>query len=376
MQGPGRAMDRRLSVYLDFLRFAAAMAVFFSHASEAAYTSLMPAMLSDFGHDGVIIFFVLSGFVIAYVSERKEHTWRDFGLSRAARIYSVAVPAIALTIVLDAARTSMVPTLHIYQFHELGFYIPYWLAFGTDWWFFNETMLSNGPFWSLSYEVWYYIIFGALFYFRGWRRWIFAALALAIVGPRQWLLFPIWLAGCALYYRHERWPLRRSTARCLFFGSIVIYAALKSVHAYDAIDAVVNRALGGFPYHYLRYSQFFLSDYLIGVLAIINIYALRYCDFGLFIKHARPIRLAASFTFSLYLFHMPLLKFFRVAFGTDLGSFWAWVLLLAATLVSVVLLGLVTEWRKREVKRLLAASLSLLDGVRSKIVPARPLPRD
>lgn len=369
-------MDRRLSVYLDFLRFVAAAAVFLSHASEAPYTSLMPAMLSDFGHDGVIIFFVLSGFVIAYVSEHKEHTVRDFGLSRAARIYSVAVPAIALTIVLDAARTSMVPTLHIYQFHELGLYIPYWLAFGTDWWFLNETMLSNGPFWSLSYEVWYYIIFGAVFYLRGWRRWIFAALALAIVGPRQWLLFPIWLGGCALYYRHEQWPLRRLTARCLFFGSIVVYAALKSVHAYDAIDAVVNRAFDGLPYQYLRYSQFFLSDYLIGILALVNIHAMRYCDFGLFARHARPMRLAASFTFSLYLFHMPLLQFFRVVFGTDPGSFGAWALLLGATLVSVVLLGLVTEWRKRDVRRLLVAGLWVAQGVRSRIVPARSLPRD
>ena len=48
-----------------------------------------------------MVFFVLSGFVIAYVSEQKEHTLREYSISRLARLWSVAVPALILTIALD-----------------------------------------------------------------------------------------------------------------------------------------------------------------------------------------------------------------------------------------------------------------------------------
>src|SRR5260221_5563674 len=54
------------------------------------------------GHSAVVIFFVLSGYVITYVASERETTLRDFALSRCARIYAVAVPTLILAIVLDA----------------------------------------------------------------------------------------------------------------------------------------------------------------------------------------------------------------------------------------------------------------------------------
>ena len=53
------------------------------------------------GHSAVVIFFVLSGYVITYVASERETTLRDYALSRCARIYAVAVPTLLLTIVLD-----------------------------------------------------------------------------------------------------------------------------------------------------------------------------------------------------------------------------------------------------------------------------------
>lgn len=54
------------------------------------------------GVQAVDAFFVLSGFVIAHVSAVKERDARTYFISRAARIYSVAIPAIILTSILDA----------------------------------------------------------------------------------------------------------------------------------------------------------------------------------------------------------------------------------------------------------------------------------
>jgi hypothetical protein len=45
----------------------------------------------------VVIFFVLSGYVVAFVADTRERTWRAFWVSRFARVYSVALPAPLLT---------------------------------------------------------------------------------------------------------------------------------------------------------------------------------------------------------------------------------------------------------------------------------------
>lgn len=350
-------MNRNLSIYLDLLRFTAAFVVFSAHATTAQYSAYLVGTIGPFAHDGVIVFFVLSGFVIAYVAACKEHSVKDYALSRAARIYSVALPAIALTITLDLIRTTYLPTFHEYQFHKLWLYLPLWTTFGTDWWFLNENMLSNGPFWSLSYEVWYYVIFGSVFYLRGWKRWACAGIVLAIVGPRQRLLFPIWLSGCALYRWHERHELNRGLARGLFFGSIVIYLLLKLTHAFDFVNDATNVWLAGWPVARLRYSQFFVGDYLIAALVLLNIYSARYCDFSLVARWAKGIRLAASFTFSIYLFHMPLLKFYSAMLRVRPDSRTMYVVLLCLTLSSVIALGMATEWRKGTVRKWLALGL-------------------
>lgn len=366
-------MNRGLSVYLDLLRFTAAMAVFLCHSSYARYTAIFTDSFRPFGHDAVIVFFVLSGFVIAYVSARKEHAFRDYALSRAARIYSVAIPAIVLTVVLDFARMWLVPGFSEHQFHKLWLYLPFYSVFGTDWWFLNEDMLSNSPFWSLSYEVWYYVAFGVLFYLRGQWRWIAAGVVLALIGPRQWLLFPIWLAGCALYYHHDRLHIGRILARCLFFGSIATYGLLKYMHGFDAINDAVNYLLLGWPHQYLRYSQYFIGDYLIGTLVLVNIFAARHCEFRLFTSWARGIRLAASFTFALYLFHMPMLKFYSALFQTNTESLADYTLLLSSVLGSVVLLGMVTEWRKAAVRGWLERGLLIVQDWLARALPARPV---
>src|SRR4030095_922972 len=60
------AMKRGLSLYLDVVRVSAALAVVVTHL---AYPELSGGMLAPWrlvGNDAVMVFFVLSGFVIAY----------------------------------------------------------------------------------------------------------------------------------------------------------------------------------------------------------------------------------------------------------------------------------------------------------------------
>ncbi|MGA7451675.1 MAG: hypothetical protein WBW73_10515, partial [Rhodoplanes sp.] len=42
---------------------------------------------------------------------------------------------------------------------------------------------SNSPYWSLGFEVWYYVAFGAFVFCPGRWRWIAAATVLVFIGP-------------------------------------------------------------------------------------------------------------------------------------------------------------------------------------------------
>ena len=59
-------MNPITSVYLDLIRFIAALLVVLSHAAYPRLDGVNFAMFGGFGRDAVMIFFVLSGYVIAY----------------------------------------------------------------------------------------------------------------------------------------------------------------------------------------------------------------------------------------------------------------------------------------------------------------------
>ena len=78
-------MNRPFSIYLDVVRFTAAVLVYLWHSNQRFLVeSALPA--SNYGHSSVIVFFVLSGFVIAYVTDTKESSLSVYSASRIARV--------------------------------------------------------------------------------------------------------------------------------------------------------------------------------------------------------------------------------------------------------------------------------------------------
>ena len=74
----------------------------------------------------------------------------------------------------------------------------------------------------------------------------------------------------------------------------------------------------------------------------------------------RPIRWAASYTLSLYLFHRPLVVFFTAAFHGDPRTPWFLVSVVSATLLAVWILGGLTEHRKNAFRSAVARLFSRL----------------
>ena len=75
-------LGRRGSIYLDLVRSLAAFFVVFDHASTLFDLHSVPR----WGHQAVIVFFVLSGYVIGHVADTRETTLRAFLVARLARL--------------------------------------------------------------------------------------------------------------------------------------------------------------------------------------------------------------------------------------------------------------------------------------------------
>ena len=67
-------MNRATSLYLDLVRFTAALVVFFGHICGSRFTGGLFWQVGPYADEAVDVFFVLSGFVIAYVAENRERT--------------------------------------------------------------------------------------------------------------------------------------------------------------------------------------------------------------------------------------------------------------------------------------------------------------
>ena len=87
---PQTGLTQSFSLYLHLIRLAAALAVFFEHLASNPFTQgTIWGRLSAYGTIAVTIFFLLSGYVIAYVVAHRERTAREYVVGRASRLYSV-----------------------------------------------------------------------------------------------------------------------------------------------------------------------------------------------------------------------------------------------------------------------------------------------
>lgn len=361
-------MTPRLSLYLDALRFLAAFWVVLAHFQAWGFAPPeMAAVLPASGRDAVVLFFVLSGFVIAHTAGRKDG--RSYLIDRAARIYSVAVPVVLASTAFALWGIAGGAEDHqwFYQADQILLYLGVYFSFLGSAWFLQEVPFGIIPYWSLNFEVWYYVLFGILFYMRGgWRIWAFVAVLL-LVGFKLWLLWPVWLAGVWLYHNAGRWPLPRTPARALVAGTALAYLAMEASGFGDWLSQAGNAPFGGMAASPLGDARFYLSDYAVGLLAVIHLYAFRYAEIALPGWSARPVRWAAGFTFTLYLAHGPLLIFFGIQAGRTAGSLGQALLLLAGVLATVVAVGYGTErqlpawkWLAARIVRLAERCLSPL----------------
>lgn len=356
-------MSKAFSLYLDLVRFVAACLVYLYHSNQRwLVKDVLPA--SEYGHSSVIVFFVLSGFVIAYITDTREKQFASYAASRLSRIYSVAIPAIVLTIALDAVGRQLYLAPYAYPFDNFLLRGVASVFLLNEVWFVSITNFSNVPYWSICYEMWYYVAFG-MFMFLPRRTGVIAVALLSLaLGPKVVLLAPIWMLGVLLYHWKRLHALPVGTAWILLAASCIGIVGFHSASVTDQVASYVKGQVGERLYAQFTFSKFFLTDYLLGVLVFLNFTAMRTISnkvAPVLLALERQIRFLASFTLSLYLLHQPLFLFWgAVVHGNPAGhTYWWTTTALVAT--SVLGVGAVTEARRHVLKKWIEKLLMRLE---------------
>ena len=346
-------MNKAFSIYLDLVRFAAACLVYLYHSNQRLLIGdILPA--SNFGHSSVIVFFVLSGFVIAYITDTREKQLATYAASRISRVYSVAVPAVLLTVVLDAAGRQLYPELYGYPFDNFLLRGAASLLLLNEVWFVSITSFSNVPYWSICYEMWYYVAFG-LFMFLPKRTGLVALALLALaLGPKVTLLAPVWVLGVVLYRWQRLQAVPESVAWMLVAGSFFGIVAFHQTGLTDLVAAYSKDLIGEKWHAQFTFSKFFPSDYLLGVLVFLNFVGMRKVSPRLqpfLLVLERPIRFLAGYTLSLYLLHQPLFLFWAAVIHGDPSGHVYWWTTTGMVAASVLAIGYITENKRHLLKK-------------------------
>ncbi len=311
------------SVHLDALRGIAAVGVCLSHLRDFFFRDyaqlphhgrLLEAgyLATGLGHQWVVVFFVLSGYLVGGSVLRSfaldRWSWRGYLLNRMTRLYTVLIPALVLGGLLDVSGIHLFGESGIYGgrtgAHELVFAVHSRLtvpvmignyAFLQG--IFVPTFGSNGPLWSLANEFWYYIAF-PLLALALWRRspagmrLLHAALlagVIAFMRPPMALMGLIWLMGVAIHYLPPLPAANVVGRRAVMLAAILVFCASLT---------------------WCKQTHSPLADYVLGVVVTALIYVVLSCSRTAMPKAYNWTAHALSrSSYTLYLVHVPLLVF-------------------------------------------------------------------
>lgn len=343
-------MGTGFSLYLDALRVVAALVVLFSHLGHGHLVGGPLWPFTRWGAEAVMAFFVLSGFVIAHVVHTRPSSMSDFLVARAARLFSVIVPAMLLTLLLDAVGRSFNPDAYVAvgQWREdesVPFNYLLSMLMLNQSWSLNRHFGSNGAYWSIPFEFWYYVLFGAFSLMRGWARWAVLAGAALLAGPRILVLLPVWLLGVAAYrVMASGWRIAGAGVGCVL---TLVGAAAMLLLDLQRPGWLLASGMRPDSWAWQTLFGFCIAAHLVFTSQLRDVFG--WVQAVTASSPAAVLRFAAGVSFSLYLFHLPVLNFLH-AFR---GEFAASALYQAALIVAPLLLaGTVGHWCEMQKVRL------------------------
>lgn len=335
---------------LNVARASAAVYVVLHHlASHYGWSLQGIGFVFRFGQEAVLVFFLLSGFVIFSnerdrVSPPYEYFWR-----RIRRIYPALLVAILISTAVAIDNGTLGQRFEISELIGtlLGLQDSSTLKPGV----IVGPYLSNDPLWSLSYELAFYFAFPIVMWL--WRRdsrlvdhgvgiASCSAYVLYALVPNHWALvtsyFLVWWCGAAVAERFQR---GERTYRSL--GPPLYWLATLCAIAAIAVVWVGPKGLGVYPI--LPFRHFAVALFLV-VLLFSNLGA-RLATWLL--PGAALASSAASISYGIYVLHYPLLILWQRAQGPSGLPLAVIALLISAYIADLKMLQLLSRVRLSDV---------------------------
>ncbi|MFC4395227.1 acyltransferase family protein [Arthrobacter sedimenti] len=317
----GNASVHKENVGLDVVRGLAAFLVVLGHTRNfvgeglradltASIWQKLLLLPTSFAQESVALFFVLSGYLVGgqVLRELREgrFLWRIYLSKRLSRLWTVLIPGILVTFAVDSLSVRLFPS--VWSKVAGGPVDAVTAACNVV--FLQRTRCSpygsNDSLWSLAYEFWFYILFAAVAAFA-WgivrRQWAALALGLLVAAGAVGLfgigllsLMPAWLLGTCLAVLHARWKAKRIPAWFLLSRIRMLYLFTAVTVAGMLLSNLIS------PPEWLRFL-------IVGVACAPLILLTAVAPWGGGSLVAKRIASLGLISFSLYVFHLPLVKF-------------------------------------------------------------------
>jgi peptidoglycan/LPS O-acetylase OafA/YrhL len=360
------------SVAISLLRGLAALQVAAAHVRAQFYPGLSTiadpsigyqvlAFFTGFAHQAVVIFFVLSGWLVGGSLMNKlddANAMLSYAIDRVTRLWIVLVPAFAASLAIGMLIGEVHPGRpDIASADEYSLFTFIGNMFGLQ-----DLAVprygGNFALWSLTYETWYYVLFPlAVLMFSRRRAFTKAASAVAValiawqLNAAILLYFTLWLLGAGFSRVH----IEAGRGVKWMFAGVFALAAV-----YFRLDGSNNILL----------EDSYVQDLLYSLLFLILLCSLQVRIAPGDRALARAGRIGsflADFSFSLYVIHVPLIFLMRHLNTSQLGideldpgslsDFGMYLSMVAVTVLLAWLFHLPFEAQTYRVRRRLKALL-------------------
>lgn len=312
------------SILISLLRGLAAFIVVVAHLRAAMYPGLREiadpplwfkglAFVSGFAHQAVLVFFVISGWLVGgslLNRLHQPHAFANYTIDRATRLWTVLIPTFLLTL-LFAAVTGAVSPDGI-DFSPANQYSA--ITFAGNLVGLQRVLLpdfgGNFPLWSLANETWYYLLFPVLVVACSTPRHAVriacaaAFVVLCVVLPAGIVgYFLVWLLGVA--FSRVRIDCGSAVRWCWF---VLTLAGASYFRLTGELDEFEIWTLG--------------QDLVCSLLYLVLLSSLQF-EASAASKLKRPLqrvgKFFAEFSFSMYVLHVPLIGLLHHLSSTHLG---------------------------------------------------------